>query len=1302
LNGLISGNYSSNAALKADELLLELQRVIDPSLQGATSDVSGSVDSLNKATFGRYALSGDTEVKGVVAPDRQWIQIGNGKLGIIEVRKRSKVTVTASEQKEVSAKKNGRRGRPKPKVFWRTTRFDKLLLLLSDVRAVPFQFDSFRAIPKVDELYLKPYDIRDWPEGEDRQMMRIRAGREGNVGGFLTLSTTLMALRCTFPGSGGSALRILGMLKYYRSWLGEEPGRRMSSGVVVTNKDVLSSVRILTLLSAYFHISSLEFYGDEFKRDVITDIAMEALLFIFNDPYSNTKKWASYFKGVRNFLGCRSNTGKKLVWNGPKPTPGCRVYGYSVADASVDHTDSIMYGLHQKDVQKAIQECALAGLPKLSSWLSGVVTAPSTKQFLREYVFIEAIQGWAGFTRSFLPTALKGQSDYEIPVPDWSDKRLQGVKEVVEERKTQCNDEHPWSDNLDRNVREMFEYSKGRKGSPLTYPEWLRTIPGMLTSSSPGSQPHELASAESRAFGIIAPSRNIPESDKRPFKLRAKSRAARFMIDPSANINKNEFVNLRYTANDPGSFGWREVPGGKASRLVNPQKNIYYFCEKLFENFLKPAAFSNTRGNYVPFKTAYDFHYAVETGVIVQTFGWLLVATSANRWLIEMADFSTLDASLKYATFRRYVKRTIIRYIQENGWDGPWGDKNAGFYFEGGLVEILEILWGKNHVYDVHRQVRVGRFTTMLVLDMVLSGELLTSILDSIATKANFQMFIELMTSSNALKWSLNSFNILGDDFLAIFEIPKPISPGDVEVYTLARRMMAAENNLTFRPDAVLMRSELAEYLKKTFWRGFYLPRNLLQLFASEKDELIVDPVERLRSFRSLIGASVARGLPHVVGTRFLMHVWNLHRGIKAGISRSQRSEDSVQIWYHYPYDVIHLPLCMKGIGMYPYTVLGANLDAVIAFRCQVETNGLKESFRASAFIMQVDRSTFMRKIIGKIVSGETVPIKAFGKGEKFIRTHMMQENVLNAAVSAMDGLRSRKLPTPGNLFYGAMPRRMIAPVVESIKELRLMSTEVKRFIIDAALRTLFTEKRKSKFNFDGTWQSKFGWLTSLVPNYLHQFEELKDEPNLFWVLDDRISAMYRHVGPAMLRDDDIFSLEELAKLMAQDSNLDRALQPEAVMRYISNPAFIRDIEALPLALKAIGFNDKSLATIMSRFRSLRDRMFVSQIGDLISYNDSFLPNMDLRLSNLKRFVSFPHTADAAAKNLFTKVGFLDSLIQYVLTGKWSFLKWMADDESLNRFGGHVYRSDWSTSWAQSARIFGSLPMHITRNWRRE
>jgi hypothetical protein len=251
-----------------------------------------------------------------------------------------------------------------------------------------------------------------------------------------------------------------------------------------------------------------------------------------------------------------------------------------------------------------------------------------------------------------------------------------------------------------------------------------------------------------------------------------------------------------------------------------------------------------------------------------------------------------------------------------------------------------------------------------------------------------------------------------------------------------------------------VVRSYYYEYLKKRAEYGWIIPRIFqLQIFGSERINNEVEFQTALRGYWGLLSEYVARGASH----RFCSYVGaftgNLRRRIRV---RSELGEKFRSTFTTIPLMILFTPVTLGGVGALPWTLIGANKDAVSYIMYDPI---IRERVSQAAFVADVGNTQIVKSIVK-----ETMKTDTFSKGVRWLKQQQDGERVL-AAMQASSALEKVGINL-GRFDYRRSAIRMVEASIADNPSLRKVINESKRGRSDrvilnrTALKDMFVESK--------------------------------------------------------------------------------------------------------------------------------------------------------------------------------------------------------------------------------------------------
>jgi hypothetical protein len=190
-----------------------------------------------------------------------------------------------------------------------------------------------------------------------------------------------------------------------------------------------------------------------------------------------------------------------------------------------------------------------------------------------------------------------------------------------------------------------------------------------------------------------------------------------------------------------------------------------------------------------------------------------------------------------------------------------------------------------------------------------------------------------------------------------------------------------------------------------------------LQLNASENVNTLPTIQEQLQGFFSLASEFVARGGDHQYNLYYTMFMSNIKRGIKI---RKRNSERPIS-FERLPLMMVYMPISLGGVGVLPYSLLGASKDAMMYIDY---TPFERERVNQIAFILSNVGGTSLDSISEGVMKDET-----FSKGLRFTSERLLGDRIKRSR-NAQVKLREFGIDI-GKFAYELSPKRYVKAAIE-------------------------------------------------------------------------------------------------------------------------------------------------------------------------------------------------------------------------------------------------------------------------------
>jgi len=1065
--------------------------------------------------------------------------------------------------------------------------FERAKVALEDIESYPFEIKYFDE-PDQGIEFLQPIRLS---KAKNQTFWRKRAANETEINNFTAFPQTLAAV----VGALGSKAQDnipLRMLKHYLETEGYSQFVEVTKvGVSILGDDLMVATRCLTLLNLALQFA---FFSDHLGKEVYIEIAK----YLFTDPHTNTNKLKSMIAQHKRAVFCKTTKGLYPRWDAFSFSPNDSLLDYTDSNVPPTLNDLVFFAYINDTLKDEADKMREAGLNQLASSYKSLFDAEISGYNLRKVVGLNALIASTGYTRSFIPTSAPKQVDSGVEAP-----KEPGFKDTLYQS---------W-------YRLVCWACDEVKTGVIDYNEFVRLIPNYLTSRSAGGEKITL----------------VYYIDERRIVQRGTSKTELFMHDAVKPLLR-ESVENAYSIDLPGQVGVRFVVAGKPARMIIMRKLSSYLHEIPYLRMV------NDYQMYGPH--AHEYTVGKETGNIFQDHAPSFAASSNPDVLSLADDFGTFDVTQKEANVRRWARKAIIDGLNSRGKNeqfGPW--KN--------LAELLNVIWGKGSTYDAYFEVKFGadkEFTQTLILDMLMSGELLTLMFNNETNRAN-SLYTEEKLKEEGLD---KNFKVLsnayqGDDAIKYIQIVDHKEYNlETHKHYIETKVKAAESNgLIMSAQKSSWMNTGAEYLKKEARFGYMLPLLHMQPISAERQPAVMYPTDLFISIGSLYAAYVARGGCHDIMFRLLLYICNFRRGVK--MTRSFNI--SGHGYFYLPYVSIFTPIELGGGGQLPYTMMGANKDALIAYHA-INDPDYMDLINTFVAINDYKKSDTRKKMVRAIFKGDVYHIvkdsKDKNKEEKWVPDGLraLRENMLpdrlQSAKKALSRLTRLGAPPLNNLYYGAMPEATIenmvynSPNVQYIEKLEQTQSGGILYKRAISLKDI-PNVIFAKFNYLRFIKIKEGSVLNNWHN--HTISPLG-------ALDPELMSMILAYGVGSFKSVYDINPNTLLSALQRDKYFRRDLRPEQIFAYLCHPNVIRSTERITQALLAMGAEAAIAASIAAQFDSATRAFTFRQNALSFSLYDQLIPLFSLDYENHLRVVKVQDRIDSHYTNVLLEIGFLYSV----------------------------------------------------------
>jgi hypothetical protein len=347
----------------------------------------------------------------------------------------------------------------------------------------------------------------------------------------------------------------------------------------------------------------------------------------------------------------------------------------------------------------------------------------------------------------------------------------------------------------------------------------------------------------------------------------------------------------------------------------------------------------------------------------------------------------------------------------------------------------------------------------------------------------------------------------------------------------------------------------------------------------------------------------------------------------------------------------------MLGIGCFPGTLLGANVDAQLMLHMANYPN-----FKTHAMLCQIILSHIAKRnlldLLGKdIWNGNNVNVGENKDPFFGFKTYMdnweRDHPRFNEALLAERRLKSVGIDI-GNLALSQAGRNFLEKLPQRIKDVRVINAEQRAYIVSNVIELVRTLKLgKVKFKPAYEWMTELKMITTDEP--IDNFKGHKISP--FITADQPWLDVALKLGcpPSGLTPD--MRPTRIMTVLRHDTLMPKGWSEENFYRMLTHPKIVENIGNLSSLILAMGGSIDTAAQVVSLVSSLNlDSFHLSLSVAAFSFKDTFLPNFNMTAMNAHRFVETPVFSIKSVDDYILHSSFLYSILLNSVTGKWSKL----------------------------------------------
>jgi hypothetical protein len=479
-----------------------------------------------------------------------------------------------------------------------------------------------------------------------------------------------------------------------------------------------------------------------------------------------------------------------------------------------------------------------------------------------------------------------------------------------------------------------------------SYERYLARIPGFMTTKSSGGYRVEWTVRTGDG------ERRVVSSDK----------VLNFLSDPDKFLDP-ELVASELSEENPAPIFSREVVARDVRAVFAIP--LGSFCVELVIG--PDLLFWQSRQAH--------FTLAKEVGRVFSDHARGIRASAEANEVIVLADFSQFDSSEKWENVRKYMLEALVdslRLANIQGEYGPWPS----------IADAYTLIWERM------KHAKFEDDENEITTNQVASGEYMTIVINNFTNLANRRNTInEMIRRHPDIMKKLREIDVkfMGDDSQQIFETAGMLTSSEIDALNSTMSEVAAANGMDLNKLKTSWRYFYYEYLKKRAEYGWVIPRLFqLQILGSERVNFRLDFQTVLRGYLSLVSEFVSRGGDHSFCVNLCAFVANLKRKVKMKRGRVLPLE-----FERVPMSVVYMPVGLGGVGALPWTLLGANKDALMYLRYN---RVMRERINQTAALMDFDVGPIRQEIASDVLAGDS-----FSKGIHYLKTVQDGERMLNA-----------------------------------------------------------------------------------------------------------------------------------------------------------------------------------------------------------------------------------------------------------------------------------------------------------------
>jgi hypothetical protein len=891
--------------------------------------------------------------------------------------------------------------------------------------------------------------------------------------------------------------------------------------------------------------------------------------------------------------------------------------------------DKIFFAVLKDKIEEGRKALRELGLTLLAKAIDKMIAAPVSHENNKLFTILLQPHYLCGFMRTDRPLTHAEQVHYRKTYnPDLSKSQL---PRLVKER---------WEDLVYRFYTQ--------KNNIRTEADFLRMAPGLLTTKSAGmgSVAVDLitrsALPRSREVYVMVNGKKVKRYSTR---FTFSDKTTLFFADPWRYLRKEYFDPVREDL--PWKIGNRDVQG-KPSRAIFVVKLRFFLFDGYFIPSISRIIARQDETIDHPLKGNHCYTMNKEIGRPMIDHFWGMWASSNPTIMQKETDFSKFDAT---------QDPVIARDPKIEGF------KAAAIRANVAEEEFLGYKSALEAFIEMQKERRTSYFQTNKAspvheVEMTLSGELDTSLSNSVVNLANADAFFEKFLENPKLHqaFKLLRWMVLGDD-AAIFWLTNTLYYSQ-ETHEMMVKMftdVTNTNGLKINDWKTVFRIWYYEYLKKHSVYGYFVPLYMQTdvLVAENPAYVNLTPVELCRSVHSTCNVMIGRGWGRHLMHSYFLSFWNLKR---AYVDRSYTGRHrDYDLWIRLPFMSLSVPPEDGGVGAFLDETLFASKNGLIMFDAYQKPE-LYEWINAACFVMKVRPPNTKRAIAQRLLEGEvTNPKLFFQSGLDYVKKHVWIPERLKMAQVANEGLRRNGLTVPKET-YTRFPEYLMSTVLEGNPRLGQIDAEVR-----STLGNLYMDRVQAYNGADVIGES-YGWMKPLKVEWLEIDEEEVYDICPYSCIDPIYQRLYRIVGYA--RDKDFIELnaERIFSIIHRDPHAPKYITSDRLYTILSAPNVIHNPDFIMLKLLSLGIRKQTAGQVLKRIvdKGLAYRMMRDAI--IMSVGDNLLGQLDFSEKTYRRFVKFISTGDKIVDAVLQNLGMGYVIYNYVRTGRMRKLRLSYDD----------------------------------------